>query len=221
MGQPLFEWSLDHGLCVGVALPVEGDGTLLPQERAFAANLGEVRRRTWVGGRVAMRLALDRIGLNAPPILSDDRGAPLLPSGIAGSISHKDDLAIALVAPEGSARIGVDVEKDTPRQLDISRKVLRDEELVELAKLPEAARGGEVLLRFSAKEALYKALDPFVKRYVAFHEVAVTPLPSGTAEVSMALARGEGPFRAEVRWTRERDRIVTTARVWREATDSQ
>ena len=31
----------------------------------------------------------------------------------------------------------------------------------------------ELLLRFSAKEALYKAIDPFVQRYVGFLEVAI------------------------------------------------
>lgn len=213
MGRPLFEWRLDHGLCVGVALPVEDEGGLLPEERTYAGTLGAVRRRSWVGGRVAMRAALESLGLSAPPIRADERGAPVLPAGIAGSISHKEDLAVALVTLEGAAKIGVDIEKDAPARLDISRKVLREEELAELARMPEASRGSEVLLRFSAKEALYKALDPFVKRYVGFREVAVTPLPDGTARVSMTLADGEGPFDAVVRWRREGAVILTTARV--------
>jgi enterobactin synthetase component D len=216
MGTALREWRLAHGLSVGVALPVEDAGCLLPEELAHAATLGEVRRRSWVGGRVAMRLTLTRLGLAAPPITSDDRGAPVLPAGMVGSISHKEDLAVALVAAgdRDGAKIGVDVEKDEPRRLDISRKVLRDEELAELARMPEHARGSEVLLRFSAKEALYKALDPFVRRYVGFREVAITPLAGGTSRVAWDLTEGEGPFHADVRWMREGDLILTTARVW-------
>jgi 4'-phosphopantetheinyl transferase EntD len=38
-----------------------------------------------------------------------------------------------------------------------------------------------VFERFSLKEALYKGLDPFVRRYVGFHEVSVTVDDDGAA----------------------------------------
>ena len=79
--------------------------------------------------------------------------------------------------------------------------------------MSEVERGSEVLLRFSAKEAIYKALDPYVKRYVGFREVAVTPLADGTAKVLMCLAQKEGPFDVDVRWMRTEGLIVTTARI--------
>jgi 4'-phosphopantetheinyl transferase EntD len=120
-----FHFHLEHGRCVGVRLPdAEGiihalaEATLAPEERAFAAGLTAVRRRTWVGGRVAMREALATAGVDAPPILSDARGAPVLPPGIAGSISHKERLAVAIVA-RGAARVGVDVEIDAASAPDI------------------------------------------------------------------------------------------------------
>ena len=119
-----------------------------------------------------------RRACTAPPMLSDDRGAPRCPQGMAGSISHKEDLAVALVAAGGRGE-GRGGRRDGPaaHRLDIARKVLRDEELAELATLSgRRGRGSEVILRFSAKEAMYKALDPFVRRYVGFREVAVTPL---------------------------------------------
>ncbi len=215
-----FDLELPHGRCVGVRLPealgvVEAlaESALLPEERAYAASLGGPRRRTWMGGRIALRQALVREGIDAPPVLADGRGAPALPPGVAGSVSHKEDLAVALVAREGSAKLGVDVERDAPGKLDISKKVLTDEELAELAKLGSAERAREVLLRFSAKEAVYKALDPFVHRYVGFREVAVTPLPSGEALVQPHLPPDEGPFKMEVRWQRRFGIVLTTARV--------
>jgi enterobactin synthetase component D len=215
-----FDLELAHGRCVGVRLPdapgvVEAlaDAALLPEERAFAATLGAVRRRTWLGGRIALRQALAREGIDAPPVLADGRGAPALPPGVAGSISHKEDLAVALVAREARAKLGVDVERDVPGKLDISKKVLTDEELTEVAKLASAERAREVLLRFSAKEAIYKALDPFVQRYVAFREVALTPRADGTAVVTPRLPAAEGRFAIDVSWMRRDGTIVTTARV--------
>lgn len=215
-----FDLELPHGRCVGVRLPeavgvVEAlaERALLPEERAHAATLGAVRRRTWMGGRIALRQALVREGIDAPPVLADGRGAPALPPGVAGSISHKEDMAVAIVAREPSAKLGVDIERDAPGKLDISRKVLTDEELAELARLGSAERAREVLLRFSAKEAIYKALDPFVQRYVAFREVALTLRADGTSVVTPRLPAAEGAFAIDARWMRRDGAILTTARV--------
>jgi len=215
-----FDMTLDHGRCVGIALPA-GEAAidamalerLLPEEREMAAALGPARRRGWVGGRVAMRSALARLGKTAPPILADPRGAPLLPPGIAGSISHKNAIAVALVATEHAARVGIDVEIDPPRPRDIAAKVLRPEELAELEGLSAHARSTAVLLRFSAKEAVYKALDPYVRRYVGFLEIAVHLAEDGTADVRPYLRDGEGPFLFSVRWMKREGLLLTTARV--------
>jgi enterobactin synthetase component D len=214
-----FDLPLDHGRCVGIRLPelaVQIDelaDSLLPAEKAFASQLVEARRRSWVGGRVAMREALLRSAIDAPAVLADPRGAPRLPAGVSGSISHKTKWAIALVAHESVARLGVDIEDDVVRSLDISRRVLRADELAALASLAPEALAREVLLRFSAKEALYKALDPFVQRYVGFHEVSVSPEAGGTARVALHFSDGGAPFAAEVRWIRRESLVITTARV--------
>jgi enterobactin synthetase component D len=216
-----FDLPLEHGRCVGVKLPklpAQVDAlaeTLLPAERTLAAGLGEVRRRTWVGGRVAMRQALLRARIEAPAVLSDPRGAPLLPPGVSGSISHKTQRATAIVAREPFARLGVDIEDDVVGSLDISRRVLSHQEVEELASLAPGPRAREVLLRFSAKEALYKALDPFVQRYVAFGEVSISPQVDGTTRVALHLAGNEGPFSVDVRWLRLESIVLTTARVVR------
>jgi enterobactin synthetase component D len=216
-----FDLTLEHGTCVGVRIPAAGAEldalaeALSPEERARAAGMPPLRRRTWVGGRAAMREALGRAGLAQVGVPSDDRGAPILPTGIAGSITHKENLAAALVARESSARVGVDVELDIVRSQDIASRVLTPGEVAEIAHLDERARAREVLLRFSAKEAVYKALDPFVRRYVGFGEVAVSPREDGTARVTPGLPAGEGPFAIEVRWRRFDGIVLTTARVAR------
>jgi 4'-phosphopantetheinyl transferase EntD len=68
-------------------------------------------------------------------------------------------------------------------------------------------------VRFSAKEAIYKALDPFVRRYVAFEEVQVSPRPGGDADVVATLRPAEGPFVIAATWRVLEGLVLTTARV--------
>ncbi|HEY4243059.1 MAG TPA: 4'-phosphopantetheinyl transferase superfamily protein [Kofleriaceae bacterium] len=134
-----------------------------PDEQALARTLTEKRRRELVGGRAALRAA---IGDYAEPIGSDDRGAPSLSLGWSGSISHKGDVAAAIAAPLAHGHVGVDLERAAPSRVDISRRILTPRELALLPADPRA-----VTLRFSIKEAIYKAIDPVVRRYVGFQEV--------------------------------------------------
>jgi enterobactin synthetase component D len=216
-----FDRTLEHGRCIGVRIPeAEADlealvAALAPAEQSRAAGLALLRRRTFVGGRLALREALRRSGMPLDAVESDDRGAPVQPPGVAASITHKEKLAAALVAFESHARVGVDLEMDVPRSQDIARRVLTAGELAEVAHLAGPLRAREVLLRFSAKEAIYKALDPFVRRYVGFEEMAVCPRDDGTALVTPGLPASEGPFAIEVRWLRFDGIVLTTARVER------
>jgi 4'-phosphopantetheinyl transferase EntD len=216
----VFDLVLEHGRCLGLRIPADVDAVeelaehvLVGEERSLASKAFPLRRRAWVGGRAALRTVLARSGIDAPPLLADARGAPIAPAGIAASISHKDWIAVALIAREARARIGVDVELDVVLTLDLSSRVLADDELAELAEYDPARRAREVLVRFSAKESVYKAIDPFVRRYVGFKEVSVSTQPAGDARVSPRLSGGEGPFAIDVRWRRFDGLVLTTARV--------
>jgi 4'-phosphopantetheinyl transferase EntD len=135
---------------------------LPPAEQHRARELSGARRRDYVAGRTALHLAL----ATTEPILSDERGAPVLPPGWVGSVSHKGALAAALVSPVGRGHIGVDLERTGPLRQDIARRILT---VREQAALPD--RDAAVTLRFAIKEAIYKAVDPYVRRYVGFTEV--------------------------------------------------
>jgi 4'-phosphopantetheinyl transferase EntD len=239
----LFDWDLPLGRCVGVRLACEQSEpatavsragiTLLDQEWAMADDFPPRRRRSWIAGRAAMRIALAREGTEAPAVGHDDRGAPVLPAGYGGSISHKevarpdevggssweraDVVAVALVRRELVARLGVDVEIDRCPSADIATRILRGDEVAAVEGMDPAVRTRETLLRFSAKEALYKAIDPYVRRYVGFKEVAVTPHPDGSADVAWHLEarQGQGSFESSVLWRSVSGLIVTMAKVWR------
>jgi enterobactin synthetase component D len=223
----LFVRELPFGTCVGISLPAiaigpgDDDSFDLPavlhaDEAAFARGLSPFRRAGWVGGRVALRAALTAIAFDAPaPIFATPRGAPSLPPGVVGSVSHKNDLAVALVARASGAPVatlGIDVEAVRALRHDIARHVLTPDESAALPP-PGPARDAEVLLLFSAKEAIYKALDPRVQRFVSFQEAQIAHAPGGGLAASLTLARGEGPFAVEMHDAGDGEIILVAARV--------
>jgi enterobactin synthetase component D len=229
-----FRLDLPHGRCVGVHIPtgVEQDNLLAlapglaglaDDERGFLESLSVARKPTWLAGRIALHEALRDLGLDGGPILTTKRGAPELPDGVTGSISHKRTLAVALAARKnGGLSIGIDLEPipaspPSPTEPgwdnrpDISSRVMTAEELAALAGMPEPVRRREVVLCFSIKEALYKAINPLVGRYVSFQEATVLPRLDGTVAVTLALTNNEGPFLADARWSEIAGHLLTTA----------
>jgi phosphopantetheine--protein transferase-like protein len=221
--EPRFERALRFGVCVGVSLP-PGDEFPLPaalhdEEAAFARGLPPARRAGWVGGRVALRAALAALGrLPTGALMATPRGAPALPVGVAGSISHKRELAVALAAEArapSAQTLGIDVEIPHRLRQDISGHVLTPDERAALGGLDAAEREAEVLWRFAAKEATYKALDPWVQRMVSFQEVAIVRDTAGLPEARLALKGGEGPFSVELEDASDGGLVLVAARVAR------
>jgi 4'-phosphopantetheinyl transferase EntD len=170
-------------------------GELHAGERARVAALPPHRQREFHAGRSVLRAALGE----DVEILSDDRGAPVLPTGWVGSLSHKGDLAAALVAPDAGARVGIDLEHARASTQPIERHVLGERERAVIT-------GARVTLAFAVKEAIYKAIDPFVRRYVAFTEVELSLGDAGVCEVTTAL-----PFRIEAWWCEHEGYWLATA----------
>ena len=195
-----------HGTVALVDLPdaavEDAAAKLAPEEQAFAATLAPVRRRELIAGRTALR-ALLAPELAAHPLLPDDRGAPVLPAGWVGSVSHKGTHAAAIVAASADPRayVGVDLELAAPSRQDIARWILTKREQERLDD-----RGKGATLRFSIKEAIYKAVDPFVRRYVAFTEVELD-VAEGTAAVTSEL-----PLAIDTTWREHAGFWLATAR---------
>ncbi|MBE7451561.1 MAG: 4'-phosphopantetheinyl transferase superfamily protein [Kofleriaceae bacterium] len=213
--------ALGHGHAVAVAVGDPDEAALAelhPDERARARALGPVRRREWVAGRRALRRALaaiepDPAGALAPaPLLADERGRPLVPPGRVGSISHKRAVAVALAAAERGWTVGVDVELVAPRRIDVSARVLTPAERAAVPAAPGLARDRAVILAFALKEAIYKAIDPHLARYVGFQEVAVWPAPDGSVGVEPLAPWG---LTVEAAWLALGEHVVCTARARR------
>lgn len=162
-----------------------------------------------------MRGAAAQLGHQLNAILPNEGGGPVLPNALSGSISHKRDLAIGLVSQSSFGTLGVDLEDYTPARLSIAEHVLVPEEIQMIADLPENRRWIALLVRFSIKESIYKALHPHVNRYVGFHEAIVEPDIQGCAGVVLKLSRKEGPFHVEARYEWLHGRLLTSARIRR------
>ncbi|MBL8615899.1 MAG: 4'-phosphopantetheinyl transferase superfamily protein [Deltaproteobacteria bacterium] len=199
--------ALVHGVVAGVVLP--GDGApvpawalarLPPEEQEVARGLRNFRQCAYVGGRLAAHAALDGLGLAQGPVLTDARGAPLGPPGVSLSISHKSHLAVAIAARADLGVLGVDLEELGRARPHVARVVLTPVELEAISRLPPERRWVATLLRFSIKEAIYKALAPRLQRYIGFEEAEVSLRLDGTASVTLNLTQGEPPTSLDVRY---------------------
>ncbi|HWV36875.1 MAG TPA: 4'-phosphopantetheinyl transferase superfamily protein [Vulgatibacter sp.] len=194
-------------------VPAEVLGGLFPEERAIAEEARRRRRIEWCGGRLALRLATERLGVAPGPVLRGERGEPLLPEGLTASVSHKRRIAAALVARAGQGTVGLDLEELEPARMSIAPRVLRPEEEEEVFALPEDRRWRSLATRFAVKEAVYKALHPHVRRYVRFSEASVRLEPGAEPEVSLHLEGGEGPFRLEARAEARAGHLIASVRI--------
>lgn len=201
-----------EGRVVLVRLPFQGEALFAEEEALLTTTTAMSRRISFVGGRVALRRALAHFDVPRGPILKNERGAPCLPAGYVGSISHKNELAAAIAYPQDGFSRGIDVERIQRPKTDIASRVLRDEELSVFEALTEEAATHDLLLRFSLKEAVYKAIDPYLVRYVDYRECAVWPSQDGTSRVELFLERGEPRLECHASWFDLGEHVVTIAR---------
>jgi len=153
------------------------DHFLHPEEEQALPPRACMRKRTeWVLGRAAACRALRELGGDPWPVLRGDHGEPVWPEGIGGSITHCWPWTAALLIKAGKRfAIGIDLENlERAALVDFSSVICTAAEL-------DWTRGGEFQRRlamiFSAKEAVYKGLHPFCRRYIDFKEVELAWLP--------------------------------------------
>lgn len=172
--------ALPRGAALRFTMVGEVDTPLPPPLRVAAPR----RQRSFAAGRRAAALALG----SDSPVGIGQGGLPAWPRGWLGSITHTDEVAAAVVAPDGAAGfVGIDLER-------IVAPALADE----LAPLiaPEGLSGAnpaevELTCAFSAKEALYKALFPMTREIREFTAARFRRTPDGEPELVLAEDWGE------------------------------
>jgi 4'-phosphopantetheinyl transferase EntD len=178
----LIERILPAAAVVAETMDDSTPASLFPEEEALVVKAVEKRRREFAGGRACAREALERLGVAPGPILAGERGEPLWPPGVVGSITHCRGYRACAVARDGDlAAIGIDAEPNESLPRNLIATVARPEERGPLAELAETEP--EVSwdrLLFSAKEALYKAWYPLTGRWLGFEDGVCEIDPEGS-----------------------------------------
>ncbi|MCB9778013.1 MAG: 4'-phosphopantetheinyl transferase superfamily protein [Alphaproteobacteria bacterium] len=223
--EPCLRDARHHGIVVGVRIPDAPDpvpdpvlGRLPPEEAELARTLRGFRQVQFVGGRLACHEAAAVLGHPLPAVLSGPRGAPRATATgsqptLSLSIAHKRDLAVAMVARSDNGELGVDLEDLLPARPRIAERVLTAHELAQVQALPEANQWTSVVVRFSVKEAIYKALAPRLQRYIDFMEAEVEPDPDGTCRVRLSLTSGPEPAAIDARYNWLPGRVLSSVQV--------
>ena len=152
------------------------------------------RRLQYAAGRHCALTALRGLGLDVSRVDRGADGLPVWPAGVAGSISHCDDLACAVVVNTSDARAaGLDVERVVSRRraARVGPLVVDRDELLSAraAGIDEALA---VTLLFSAKETLFKCLFPIVRRWFGYSAARIQPNEDGSFDARLTSALSDG-----------------------------
>ncbi|MBG7698510.1 4'-phosphopantetheinyl transferase superfamily protein [Streptomyces sp. MC1] len=165
------------------------DSPLHPAEEALVARSVAKRRREFAAVRGCARRAMEKLGVPPQPVLTGERGAPLWPDGLLGSMTHCDGYcAAALVRATDLASLGIDAEPHGALPEGVGSSVFLPAEAERLDRL--AARWSSVhwdRLLFSAKESVYKAWFPLTRTWLDFSEADITVRLDADGEPSGAL----------------------------------
>ncbi|KAL7532945.1 hypothetical protein ACHAXR_004946 [Thalassiosira sp. AJA248-18] len=188
----------------------------------YAVGLAQFRSSNWNGSNRVFRGLDNEIvgdgleGLEANAIEWREE-CPILED--VENIDIDDGQSVCYTSTAPTVRgIGIDLERiDASRGKRIQRKVLTENELKELGRLEGISSEEEVMLRFSLKESVYKAMHPILCQYVGFQEAEVTPLSNGTAQITLNLTSGDherlGIVVQSTSWKKIDDFFLTSASV--------
>jgi 4'-phosphopantetheinyl transferase EntD len=189
---------------------------LYPEEELVVGRAVEKRRREFTTARACARSALEQLGFGAVAIPVGERGEPIWPAGVVGSITHCDRYRACAVARAGGlASIGIDAEPNAPLPRGVLGEVARHEELPALGRLEQELPDVHWdRLLFSAKESVYKAWFPLARRWLGFEDAVVEFDAAACAFTVRLLVPGPHlagqPLRMfSGRWTIAGDTILT------------
>ena len=146
-----------------------------PGEEALTQGIGSKERLLGLlAGRRAAKRALAALGFSRWPLPWVAGGGVFWPPGVVGAVSHKGAWACAAALRRGPKGLGLDLEdlaaKHNPAILS---KVATAEEIQRFAL---QGFGAKELALFSAKEAIFKAVNPYLRQWFGFHQAQAIEL---------------------------------------------
>ncbi|MFD6156589.1 4'-phosphopantetheinyl transferase Npt [Nocardia sp. NPDC060256] len=188
----MIETILPAGVASAELLEYPEDLKAHPAEEHLIAKAVEKRRRDFIGARHCARLALAELGEPPVAIGKGERGAPIWPRGIVGSMTHCDGYRAAALGHKMRFRsIGIDAEPHAA----LPEGVLDSVSLPPEREWLNTTYSGLHLdrLLFCAKEATFKAWWPLTDRWLGFEDAHITFEIEDSTERS-----GHGTFHSEL-----------------------
>jgi len=140
----------------------------IAEDHRAVARATPGRRAEFATGRDCARAALGARDLCVSQ--APDR-SPVWPIGFVGSLTHAAGLCAAAVGrATDCAALGIDIEASGAVTVELATWILRHDERAAYPSLWNEGADGLTLF-FSAKEAVYKACYPLVRRILNFHDV--------------------------------------------------
>lgn len=172
--------------------PANADPAALFQvEQAQIARAVAHRQREYAAVRQLARRILADFGVGSVAIPNGRDRAPRFPSGVVGSFSHSQTLALAALARSSDVvALGCDVEPRLPLPEGVAERTLSTSERARLAGQPQWLDR----LMFSAKEAAYKAQYRLSGAFLDFDAMVVN-IDTCDARFTAELRIDAGPFR--------------------------
>lgn len=186
---------------------------LPPEEQALVRHAADRRKADFGDSRWCAHQAMSQLSYDQP-ILRGERGMPLFPAGLIGSLTHTEGFRAALVGRSSRWRsLGIDAEPAQWLPEGVFHAVASPEERRRINALAQQ-EGIEHLdkVLFSAKEATYKAWFPLARRFLDFHQAEVDIRPDGTFISYLLVRPVPMPF-IEGRWIIRKGYVVTIAGV--------
>ena len=191
IGRKFATFSFGPRLCAAVGAVADHRSQLFPSENAYVSNAVLKRQIEFSSGRHYAREALRKLGHPNVEIKTTSARAPLWPDGIIGSISHSEQIAAAIVGYRGRIYrgIGLDVEKKGRVTNDLLPLISTKNERTRLELTADDNETSTVV--FSAKEAVYKAINPIAGLMIDFRDVEIAI--EGTSKTFKAKYLGNCP----------------------------
>jgi 4'-phosphopantetheinyl transferase EntD len=169
----MIEKLFPSGVAVAESFGEMADAEPMAAEAGLIARAVDKRRREFVTTRNCARTALGQLGIEPVPILRGEKGEPLWPRQVVGSLTHCDGYRAAVAGYAMQVRsLGIDAEPHEPLPEGVLEHVSIEPERQVLASRDSAVHWDRLL--FCAKEATYKAWFPLTKRWLGFEDAHIT-----------------------------------------------
>jgi len=143
------------------------------EEQILSPTAVEKRLKEFRVGRHCAHAVLERLGYRNIAVLRGERGEPLWPEDICGSISHAGERCVVIAANKSDyLSMGVDIERDREIKDDTLERVAHEQERLQLEQAAEQFSQVNVrAILFSIKESVHKVYYPLNYHTLDFLDV--------------------------------------------------